>query len=176
MRTKEELDIKTNRVSGPSIDRKYSRAAIEIRGFTLLELMLVVAIVGILTGIALSSYGMYIERTKTVKATVDMHMIALAIEGFYNNNNKYPETLSELNGLDSLLDPWGNPYQYLNITTTKGNGKVRKDHNLVPLNTDYDLYSMGKDGKTASPLTAKASRDDIVRANNGAYIGLASDY
>lgn len=60
--------------------------------------------------------------------------------------------------------------------TTTGNGKVRKDHNLVPLNTDYDLYSMGEDGASVSPLTAKASRDDIVRANNGRYVGLASDY
>jgi len=64
----------------------------------------------------------------------------------------------------------------LNITTTNGKGKVRKDHNLVPLNSDYDLYSMGKDGKSVSPLTAKASRDDIVRANNGAFVGLASEY
>ena len=53
---------------------------------------------------------------------------------------------------------------------------VRKDHNLVPLNTDFDLYSMGPDGESASPLTAKASRDDIIRANNGSYIGTATNY
>jgi general secretion pathway protein G len=35
---------------------------------------------------------------------------------------------------------------------------------------------MGKDGASVSPLTARASRDDIVRANNGAFVGLASDY
>jgi general secretion pathway protein G len=35
---------------------------------------------------------------------------------------------------------------------------------------------MGKDGKSQSPLTAKASRDDIIRANNGQYVGLAADY
>ncbi len=35
---------------------------------------------------------------------------------------------------------------------------------------------MGKDGKSASPLTAKISHDDIVRANNGAYFGLAANY
>jgi len=53
---------------------------------------------------------------------------------------------------------------------------VRKDHNLVPLNTDYDLYSMGPDGNSVGPLTAKASRDDIIRANNGSYIGPAANY
>jgi len=76
----------------------------------------------------------------------------------------------------AFLDPWGNPYQYLNFDTVKGVGSVRKDRFLVPLNTDYDLYSMGKDGKSQTPLTAAASHDDIVRANDGRYIGLASGY
>jgi general secretion pathway protein G len=44
------------------------------------------------------------------------------------------------------------------------------------LNTDYDLYSMGKDGKTKGPLTAKDSHDDVIRANDGRFIGLASEY
>jgi general secretion pathway protein G len=35
---------------------------------------------------------------------------------------------------------------------------------------------MGKDGKTAAPLTAKASRDDVIRANDGRFIGLGSEY
>ena len=55
-------------------------------------------------------------------------------------------------------------------------GQARKDHFLVPLNSDYDLYSKGPDGKSSPPLTAEASRDDIIRANDGAYFGLASDY
>jgi general secretion pathway protein G len=53
---------------------------------------------------------------------------------------------------------------------------MRKDRFLVPINSDYDLYSMGKDGKSSSPLTSKNGRDDIIRANDGAFIGLASDY
>jgi len=38
------------------------------------------------------------------------------------------------------------------------------------------LYSRGKDGDSSGPLSAKASRDDIVRANNGGFIGLGEDY
>jgi general secretion pathway protein G len=53
---------------------------------------------------------------------------------------------------------------------------MRKDKNLVPINTQYDLYSMGADGQSVPPLTAKASRDDVVMANDGTYIGLASNY
>ncbi|MCG6963484.1 MAG: prepilin-type cleavage/methylation domain-containing protein, partial [Acidobacteria bacterium] len=37
-------------------------------------------------------------------------------------------------------------------------------------------YSMGPDGKSQPPLTAKASRDDIVRAGNGSFVGVAIDY
>ncbi len=53
---------------------------------------------------------------------------------------------------------------------------MRKDRFLVPINTDFDLYSMGRDGKSTPPLTAAASRDDIIRANGGAYIGPAKGY
>lgn len=47
---------------------------------------------------------------------------------------------------------------------------------MNPLNSDFDLYSMGPDGKTATPLTAKASYDDIIRAVDGKFLGLASDF
>ncbi len=53
---------------------------------------------------------------------------------------------------------------------------ARKDRFLVPINCDYDLYSMGPDGETTAPLTAKKSRDDIIRANDGAYVGPASEF
>ena len=46
----------------------------------------------------------------------------------------------------------------------------------MPLNSTYDLYSKGKDGASAGPLTAQSSGDDIIRANDGGYIGLASGY
>jgi general secretion pathway protein G len=81
--------------------------------------------------------------------------------------------------LTNRIDPWGNPYQYLVILGKKKSevaGKWRKDRFLVPINSDFDLYSMGKDGKSQPPLTANASHDDIVRANNGEYIGEASKY
>ncbi len=145
-------------------------------GFTLTELLLTMTIVGILSTITANIYSTSIDRSRTAQAKTDILSIEAVIQRFYTANFRYPQSLNELTEQIPLSDPWGNPYQYLNIATTKGNGKLRKDHNLVPLNTDYDLYSMGKDGKSASPLTAKASKDDIIRANNGGFIGLASDY
>ena len=57
-----------------------------------------------------------------------------------------------------------------------GKGKMRKDRFLNPLNSDFDLYSMGPDGQSRSPLVAKASRDDVIRANDGQYFGRAAYY
>ena len=86
----------------------------------------------------------------------------------------FPPDLNAL-GRGAIRDPWGNPYRYLNIATAIP-GHVRKDRFLVPLNSDYDLYSMGKDGESQPPITSAKSRDDILRASNGAFIGLASDF
>lgn len=146
-------------------------------GYTLLEIMIGVALVAAVVIIAVPSYNQYQERVRITTAIADIKNIELAIERYYvENNNHYPPDLAAI-GINTL-DPWGNPYQYLNIqdATTPGKGKLRKDKNLVPINSDYDLYSNGADGASVSPLTAKASRDDIIRANNGAFIGLAADY
>lgn len=149
----------------------------QIKGWTLLELLAVMTVSGILASLAYSSYSGVLERTKINQAVLDIAKIHAAIEKYrLNHNDKLPLTLADV-GID-LKDPWGNPYAYLNFDTLPGKSKgpVRKDHNLVPLNSKYDLYSKGPDGKSASPLTAQASRDDIVMANDGAFIGPASDY
>jgi len=144
-------------------------------GFTLLELMIAVAILAVLASIGMVSYRGYIDTTKIANAKKQILTISLAIDDFHEDKKVYPASLADL-GLDTIKDPWGNPYHYLNIATAANLGLVRKDHNLVPLNTDYDLYSSGKDGQSSAPLTAKASLDDIVRANNGGFVGLASNY
>lgn len=91
------------------------------------------------------------------------------------SNGRLPSSLADI-GLGGLLDPWDNPYSYLNVSNGANKGHARKDHNLVFINSDNDLYSMGKDGRSVSPLTAKHSRDDIVRASNGRFIGKATDF
>ena len=52
----------------------------------------------------------------------------------------------------------------------------RMDRFLHPINSDYDLYSMGKDGETVLPLTARKSHDDVIRANDGSFVGLAVEF
>lgn len=143
--------------------------------FSIIELMVVVAIAGVLMGVAVPAYQEYIERSKSYETIADLTAMAVEIESYLIENGRLPLSLVEI-GRGSSVDQWGNPYQYLNISTAKGNGMLRKDKNLVPINTDFDLYSKGPDGASVSPLTAKPSRDDIIRANNGGFYGVAEDY
>jgi general secretion pathway protein G len=145
------------------------------RGFTLIELMIVVAILGTLSAIAVPLYANQIDKARCIKAIADLRIIEKEIIAFQAENQSLPLNLNQI-GRDTLLDPWGNPYRYLNFDTINGNGQMRKDRFLNPLNSDYDLYSMGKDGRTATPLTAAASYDDIIRAVDGRFLGLASDF
>jgi general secretion pathway protein G len=135
--------------------------------------MITVLIIGVLAAIAYPSYQYFINRSKVTTAKADIMRMEQAIERYYSRMNEYPVTLATI--ADPANDPWGNPYQYLRMQGATV-GQKRKDKSLHPLNADYDLYSMGADGKTATPLTAAASRDDIIRANNGAFIGLGQDY
>ncbi|MGD2014782.1 MAG: prepilin-type N-terminal cleavage/methylation domain-containing protein [Desulfobacterales bacterium] len=147
-------------------------------GFTLIELMIAIAIVGLLASIAVPNYIKYKDKARLEVAMIDVRMIEKKISIYEVENGELPDDLSEI-GMDKVLDPWGRPYNYLKIRGNDGKGKKfkpRKDHSLHPINTDYDLFSVGKDGKSTAPLTAKISQDDIIRANNGGYFGLVSNY
>lgn len=141
---------------------------------TLVELLIVMAIIATLASIAVPIYADLTERARVARAIAEIRILDSEIAAFEGVNGRLPDSLAEI-GRGTLEDPWGNPYEFLNFETG-GKGKVRKDHSLHPLNSTYDLYSMGKDGQSQAPLTAKASRDDIIRANDGGYIGFAAGY
>ena len=146
-------------------------------GFTLLELMIVVVLVGLMASIAYPIFSGFVDRARRAKVMGDMGQIQIALAKFLTDTNgALPVSLAAV-GLDTLRDPWGNPYQYLKIENVGGAiGPARKNLGMVPVNTDYDLFSMGKDGDFESPLSSVSSRDDIVRAGNGAYMGPAEDF
>ncbi len=147
-----------------------------INGFGLIELVVILVMVGLMASVGVPAYNGFVERARIAKAIGDISSISLQIERFrLNNEDRVPDSLADIS-IVIPVDPWGSPYEFLNIQTAPNKGAVRKDGRLNPINTDFDLYSVGPDGDTAKPLRARASWDDIVRANNGAYIGLAEDY
>ncbi len=198
------------------------------RGFTIIEVVIVVAIIGLLAVISGSNYLSYIEKVRVASAIASIRAIAVQLDDYVRSDKPLPATLSEI-GMGDMVDPWSHRFAYLPFTTTTPGlgdsgssasgssgsgdsgssasgssgsggsgssasgssgsggsgstaesgsylGEARKDYFLVPLNTDYDLYSVGKDGNSRPPLSAPDSADDVIRANDGAYIGLAANY
>ena len=155
-------------------------------GFTMIEVLMILAIVSVLLGIALPTYEEYRNRVDISIAKKDMVQIALKLEKYQALHYRYPEYLDDIDV--DLKDPWGNEYQYLNLDDVDPNsGKIktgdkgpkpqaRKKRNLKPLNTDFDLFSRGVDGEYRPNVSARQSLDDIIRADDGDYIDYAADY
>ena len=147
-------------------------------GFTLVELLVVVAMLGTLSGIGIPAYTRYIDKARITKAIAEIRMLQKEIKLYEIGEKTLPNSLADI-GWGTLLDPYGRPYQYVNFATGlkgAGVGGKRKDQWDNPLNDDYDLYSMGKDGQSAQHLHNTKSHDDIIRAREGRFIGLASEF
>ena len=153
--------------------RPFSRAR-SSAGFTLVESLLVVALIGVLAAIAYPKYDSYRDRARVFQAVQDINAMSAMVKNRWNDARAYPESLDEIQ-LDGRLDPWGSPYVYYNVESN-GKGLARKDKALNPINTDFDLYSLGPDKKTTPQITQKFSVDDVIRASNGAFIGTASSF
>ena len=145
-------------------------------GFSSLELMLAVAAVGIVAAFALPTNTDSIDRPSVDKAVGDIDTLDLAIREYRSrNNDALPPNLTVLT-VPTILDPWGRPYQYLPFDAGMNHEHARQDQNQALINSDYDLYSKGKDGISAPSLELPASHDDIIRAGNGRYVGPADNY
>lgn len=144
-------------------------------GFTLVEVLVAIAVVAILGTMASASYNTYREKMRVDQAIRDIAHIQPAIAQYVLENRQVPPSLAVV-GMAGMKDPWGNPYIYTDLSEKGAKGDARKDHKLNPINSDYDLFSSGKNGTYRTQISQKESLDDIIRARDGAFIGVAADF
>jgi general secretion pathway protein G len=168
------------------------------RGFTIVELAIVLSVIGLLAGLAGSRYLQYIEKARVARAIAEISSFGSAIEAGrqFPLNSPPPDSLLDA-GLGVPIDPWGTPYRYLRIegvfdVTQRAPDpsslprvaagprpqpdQPRKDRFFKPISTDFDLYSSGPNGDSRDSLEHDDSRDDVVRALNGRFVGLAKNF
>lgn len=129
------------------------------RGFTLVELVIVLTIIALLAGSAIYLVVGVVDDAKYERVRGDINSLEVALQSYVRNNNFRPPTQEQgLNALmekptsepipvrwrpyltEKVLDPWGQEYRYRFPATRS--------------NKDYDLYSIGEDG-------VEDSEDDI---------------
>lgn len=79
-------------------------------GFTLIELMVVVAILGIIAAAATPSYMLYVSKSKTTSAAVELFSLKTKVLVYMHENNEFPEDADSV-GVDNtrIADYWQSP-------------------------------------------------------------------
>lgn len=133
------------------------------QAFTLVELIVVTAILGVLALMAIQSFTHYTVVVKNNRCIADIRILDKAIVSYYLEKNVWPATLQEA-GVGGQLDPWQRSYEY---QLHDGGVTPLKDFADNRLNNDYDLYTKGADGLSDTDSDNAAAADDIVRTNDG---------
>ena len=130
-------------------ERKIAENRHKRSGFTLVELMVVIVIIGLLATVVAINVLPSQDRAMVGKARADISVLEQAIETYRLDNLAFPDTLQALVAAPAGLarperyreggyvrrlpeDPWGNPYQYRRPSTHGG---------------QFDVFSLGADGR-----------------------------
>jgi general secretion pathway protein G len=142
-------------------------------GFTLGETLLATALLAVGIDAVVARISAQLQQIQFEQAKQDVSRIGLEIEAYRARHHELPGSLTDL-GSAPPLDPWGHPYEYVNFEARGTVGQRTFDG--LPVNSEYDLYSRGPDGRTDVNLRSETARDDIVRARDGTYVGSAADF
>ncbi len=122
--------------------------AVRQSGFTLIELMITVAIVGILAAIAYPSYQQYVLSSRRAEAQSEMLKIQLGLEKWRANHNTYSSTLADAGFTDT------NTYYDYSITGASGSAYVINAAALGAQTADAGCTSLALDqNSTKTPST-----------------------
>jgi general secretion pathway protein G len=129
------------------------------RGFTLIELLIVVAIIGLISAIAIPNLLNAIDKGTQKRTMSDIRAIGTAVEAYSVDNTAYP-TAADAATIKAVIDPiyikamptvdgWSNPFQVQSSATV------------------YTIYSQGKDGagSTCTAGTTSSFNDEICFVN-----------
>jgi general secretion pathway protein G len=147
-----------------------SRLLVQRAGFTLIEIMVVIIILGLLATLVIPNITGYTEKAKREKARADIASLEGALELFKADNGFYPTTEQSLDALiikpstgripakwmeggyfkkGVPLDPWGNRYVYF-APGRRGEG--------------YEIVSLGTDGQESDDDVSSSEHLDSGRA------------
>jgi general secretion pathway protein G len=120
-------------------------------GFSFIEVMVVIVIIGLLAGAVAIKVGDYIDKAKINRARSDIATIVNAVESFYADRGRYPgndQGLSVL-PLKGVIDPWGRSYVY----------------NAPGVRSPFEVLCYGADGlEGGEGASADISSDDLHEA------------
>ena len=110
-------------------------------GFSLVELMIAVAIIAILASVAFPSYTRYVQQTRRAAVMANMGEMAQWLERWYSKNNQYPSTdnANEAAALSSATNAASTTWYNVAIAFTQTNGR----------NTDYTITATAQSNQSA---------------------------
>jgi general secretion pathway protein G len=132
-------------------------------GFTLIEIMVVIAIIGLLLTVVAPNVWNKLRQAKVTTTKMKMNNVKNAVGDYRNDYSKVPDTLEQLlepseknvgeaylEKQDQLLDAWENPFRYTKISNSK-----------------FDIVSLGADGMEGGENDDRdlSINDDAMPAN-----------
>ena len=132
------------------------------RGFTLIEIMIVVALIAILSAIAMPAYNNYVNRGKIKTAQADLVALSLKLENVYQRKLVYPTTAITTGTADvkQAYVGWAPATKDFVFSTSGGTG------------ADYTITATGSaGGVNGCVITLKSNGDKAIAGTGCAYVG-----